>query len=208
MDVKEVLAVLSENVNDVEYSSLLYENPKEKKLLFLAAIFFVGYIAATFICTIVALFLATFSLVSLILYSLSIHAGNKDFIKNPIRFYVGELGKDIEIEHLRIEKLSNFSKDQLVDVKNILEFENLRFKSKVSLVAGALEKVGVFPSLLALFYAFHEYSTATESMIPPQIILGLMIGLYFGLFLTQRIINWQNYGIYLLNKALNLKSSP
>ena len=208
MDVKEVLAVLSEDVNDVEYSSLLYENPKEKKLLFLAAIFFVSYIAATFICTIVALFLATFFLVTLILYSLSIHAGNKNFIKNPIRFYVGELAKDIEIENLRLEKLSNFSKDQLIDVKNILEFEYSRFKSKVSLVAGAREKVGVFPSLLALFYAFHEYSTATESMIPPFVLLGLMIGLYFGLFLTQRIINWQNYGIYLLNKALNLKISP
>lgn len=206
MDVKEVLSVLSENVNDVEYSSLLYENPKEKKLLIFTVVFFVSYIFITFISIILALVLATLSLVFLTLYSLSTHAGNKDFIKNPIKFYVGELVKDIEIENSRIEKLSNFSKDQLLDVKNILEFENLRFKSKVSLVAGALEKVGVFPSLIALFYAFHEYSTATDSMIPPFVLLGLMIGLYFGLFLTQRIINWQNYGIYLLNKALNIKN--
>ncbi|WP_296593236.1 hypothetical protein [Methylophaga sp.] len=210
MDVKEVLSILSNNVNDIEYSSLLYENCKEKYLFFLALFFFGSYIIAAFFLPLLALAFATISLILFVLYSISSYVGSKEFIKNPIRFYVGELNEDLDIENVRMEKLSNYSKETLREVKDILEFENQRFTSKVSQIAGSINKVGMFPSILALLYAFHQHSTATdsESIIPALILLGFMMGFYFGLFLIQRIMSWQNYGIYLLNKALNLKIDP
>lgn len=70
---------------------------------------------------------------------------------------------------------------------------------------GAVDKVGIFPTLLALFYAIREYQNASESSLLVFIILGLILGLYSGLLLLKRILNWQENCIALLDKAIAIE---
>jgi hypothetical protein len=205
MEVKNIFSALSENVNDVKYSSILYKNSREKFLLFSAIIIYGIYLILISFCPLLSLIFATLFLILTLAYSASSFIGSKGFIMNPVLFYVSTLNDNIDNENIRMEKLSRFSHSALFEANKMLKFENKSLQSNISFIAGAIDKVGIFPSLLALFYAYHEYNSLTGSTLPALIILGLVMGFYFGLYLIQRIINWQNYGIYLLNKALNLK---
>ena len=73
-------------------------------------------------------------------------------------------------------------------------------------MVGTIDKVGIFPTFLALFYAFREYQHASKSSLLIFIILGLVLGLYSGGLLLKRVLNWHENCIALLDKAIDTKN--
>ncbi|MBE8232869.1 MAG: hypothetical protein HAW67_03980 [Endozoicomonadaceae bacterium] len=206
MEVKNIFTILSEDKKAISYSSLLFETRIEKNC-FIASIFFlmVYVILSVIDQRGLALVSALFAIVSHILYSIASFVNLKEFINHPIRGYVRDLHKGIEIEKEFLQNLSVFSNQALVEAKGIAEYEIVRIRNNISFLSGSIDKVGIFPSLLAFFYAYHEYQASPDTDILANLILGSFLGMYAGVLLIQRISNWQNRCVFLLNQAIELK---
>jgi len=207
MEVKKIFLVLSENEEAVSYTSFLFETPAEQKSLF-AFLAFVGlYILLLLLGhEALALLSALLSIFSLIFHSVASISKDKNFFLYPIKSYVAQLNKAIDSEAEIIQKLLEFSSEALCEAKSIAENERDRIKSNISFLSGSIDKVGIFPSFIAFFYAFHKYQASPESGVLAYVVLGVILGMYFGVLLLQRITSWQDNAVFLLNKTLLSKN--
>ena len=153
-----------------------------------------------------ALVSALLSILFLFFHSVASFTKGKEFFFYPIKSYVKKLNNGIDSEIEIYQKLKNFSCEALTEAKNITENERDRIKNNVTFLSGTIDKVGLFPSLLAFIYAFQKYQSSLESGMFAYVLLGLILGIYFGVLLLQQITNWQNNSIYLLNKTIQLKN--
>lgn len=204
MDVKEVFSILSNNKENVPYSSFLYETKSEKKAFTLFIRFGAIFLISSLFSPLIALISVAIAIFSLIGYTIFSFLSSRDFITNPIKYYVKACHEDLdEIEKLS-EQLSHFPYQVLTNAKQHFEFESIRLKNKVSFVVGSISKVGIFPTLIAFLYAVYEYQSKSDYLVP-FLMLGSIVGVYSGTLLIQRIINWQESCIYILEYALNTK---
>lgn len=206
-EVKKIFKVLSKKEKSVSYTSFLFETRIEKVSFFA----FLGFGSAYILLLLFgmegpALLSALFSILSLLFHSITSIAKDKEFLIYPIKSYVTLLYKGIDSENKILQKLSKFSCKSLSEAKSISENERDRIKNNISFLSGSIDKVGLFPSFLAFFYAFHKYQSSPESGLLANVLLGLILGMYLGVLLLQRITNWQINSIYLLSKAIQLKN--
>ena len=207
MEVKEIFLVLSKDEEDISYTSFLFETPAEKNSLFS----FLGFAGFYIFLLLIgeegfALISALLSILSLLFHSVASFTKDKEFFFYPIRSYVKQLNLGIDSETIIIKKLSEFSCEALSEAKKIAEYERDRIKNNISFLSGSIDKVGLFPSFLAFFYAFHKYQSSPESSMLANVLLGLILGMYFGVLLLQRITKWHNNTVYLLDKTIQLKN--
>ena len=203
MEVKEIFLILSEKEKEISYTSILFETKYEKISFFSFTFFGFLYLVLSIIgFKKIALIFAIISILSLIFHSISSFIKDKEFFHHPIKSYVKYLYEEIDFENEILRKLSGFSNDSLKEAKNIAEQEKMRMTTNISFLSGSIDKVGIFPSFLGLFYAYQQYQSATNSILP-NIILGLILGVYFGVLMLQKITNWHGGCVYILNKAIN-----
>ena len=206
MDIKDIFLILSENEEKVSYTSILFETTAEKITFIAFLVFFILYIVLiAFKFEFIALVSAFLSIASLLIHSVTSFIKTKQFLNYPIRSYVESLNKSLDSEKELIQTLIEFPVETLVEATNTAEFEMVRIKSNITFISGSIEKVGIFPSLLALFYAFHEYQASSSSSLLAYIILGAILGVYMGVILLKRMSSWQNGCIHLLNQAIKMK---
>ena len=204
MEVREIFELLSKETKEVLYTSFLYESRAEKFSSIGALLAYLVFIRASFSNTpSLALVAISLSLLSLISYSVISFLKDKDFVLNPIKYYVTQLHKKLDSEAELTTRLSCYSKCSLKRAKSIYEHEYSRINKKIVFIVGAIDKVGLFPSVLALVYALYQFQSASGSVIPSFILVASTMGLYIGVLLLKRITNWQEQCVYILNKAID-----
>lgn len=204
MDVKQIIDLLSGQTDDTHYSQFLFGSKAEKYVV-LSALFsyILFFISNIFRYEVLALVFILLVLVLMITYGLLSLLNIKKSLKNPVKDYAQQLKENIDIETELINKISTCNSKVLTQVKEIFEHESKRINERVVFLIGATEKVGIFPSIIAVAYAVYEFNVKAEFSFITNFIIGITIGLYLGVLLLKRIINWQKECIYLIDKALD-----
>lgn len=201
MDVKEIITLLSQT-KDIEYSALLFESNNEKYCLLGSSAAFLLLLFSQFMGWVYfALGFMIVTFVLLVAYSISSFVRDKAFIVNPISEYAKYLNQSVERDSELVKKLCGYNPADILKTKQIFEREFERINERMSFLVGASGKVGLFPSFLAIAYAFYEFNSKDEISLFSIILVGISIGLYLGVMLLTRIAHWQKECIYLLNDA-------
>jgi energy-coupling factor transporter transmembrane protein EcfT len=206
MEVEKIITLLSQT-EDIKYSGILFESNKEKCCVIGAFISYLVFIFAKFFGSMsLALLCMVLSLIFLVAHSFISFVRDKLFLLNPIKFYSKELIKNINIQSELVQELSSFNTENIRRAKLTFEREHERINERIAFLIGASDKVGVFPSFLAIAYAFYEFNPENGLSIFASILVGISVGLYLGVLLLKRITSWQKECVNLLEDALKIKS--
>jgi hypothetical protein len=207
MDVKQVIDLLSGQTDNTRYSEFLFGSTSEKYAALTALLSYIlFFISNIFKYEVLALVFILLALTLLIIYGLLSFLSIKKSLKNPIKDYAQQLKENIDIEVEIVNKLTKCELNVLSQVKEIFEHESNRINERVIFLIGASEKVGIFPSIIAVSYAVYEFNVKSEFSLISYIVIGITIGLYMGVLFLKRVISWQKECIYLIGKALKVHS--
>lgn len=137
MEVKEIFLILSKGSEDITYSSLIFETRAEKIAILCSLGFFILYIALiAFGYVGVALLFAVLTIIALFSYSIASFISSKNFLINPVKFYVEGIHEQIDAEKVLTGQLSIYSTESLSEAKNISERRNIRIKKQYFIYVG------------------------------------------------------------------------
>ncbi len=185
----QVCNILINELENKTFVELFYDNKFEKLILtiiglsvifFVSTIFFENTKNFAYISALVFLFF-------IFLYSLATSISSFLFIKNPVKFYLKNLIGNLKKESFVISQLSEKDPESLKATYERLEFESNKLNSRVCFLVGALDKVGIIPGLIALYFAFIEGTGESNFNNIPDVILTFLVGLYAGAFISRRI---------------------
>jgi len=98
-------------------------------------------------------------------------------------------------------KLKKFKSSELQLVIDRLNFDTNRIKSRLGLLVGAIERLGIVPFIIALFFTSHKFLTSDPMSSKYTIGLFLISGIYFGALMCSRALLRFEYFKLVLNDA-------
>ena len=104
-----------------------------------------------------ALVLVALSQISALLYQLSFVFGAFKILKEPTRHFLEPVTRSSAKDYDLALSLLRFDKAQLEYAKNRLLLECEQIKSRVNLLVGAIDKVGILPVAVTWFLAAYKY---------------------------------------------------
>ena len=105
----------------------------------------------------IALVFVALSQISALLYQLSIIFQGFKVLKEPARHFLEPVTKSSAQDFELATSLSRFEESQLEYAKNRLLLECEQMKSRVSILVGAIEKVGILPVAVTWVLAAYKY---------------------------------------------------
>ncbi|UXH99936.1 hypothetical protein [Photobacterium sp. TY1-4] len=188
---QDIVTVLVKNDSVSNLADYFYSNPVEKYSLRLAILFaFISLPLIYFdIQKEVAGWLSLIAGALFILYSIASFVWNLRYIAMPTRSYFIDLQKRIESEEKLIKELSAENSYQLDELLRRLNFERERLRSRVGFLIGAIDKLGLFPAILALYLTYVKTTNDISLDNIPYPLLSFIVGIYVGCFLVKSIID-------------------
>lgn len=154
-----------------------------------------------------ALILVLLAQLAGILFQLSFAFEAFKFFKAPTRHFLEPITKSSVRDYELAEYFSRFTESQLYYVKERLLLESKHIHSRVSLLVGALDKVGIIPVLVTWILASFKY-IASGSIVFEQIdwlVYGLL-GLYLISLPILFFIHQLERYLLLVNTAIEIKA--
>lgn len=204
MDTKKVIETLKSLKSSDHSLAFVAENKTQKYSLFAGIVLYFAFIVLTVIKQpIAALICAALSLSVISIYPINTAYHSRKSLADPVGEYIEGLQLGLEREQKVILDLKDFSVETLIEVKENLEFEIKRLNMGVSIFVGAIEKLGLFPSFIALLYGVTKISDESEFI--SKVLVGFTIGLYIGISQGKRIIAWLNLCVFVLGQTIKSK---
>src|SRR5690554_1746829 len=202
----EILELLEQEVEQAPFSKYFFENRVEKYFLVISGIAFLcmipllaieslkafGYVAGALFILGVLFYLVAQAIGALILF------------RSPLRGYVKRLKKRLPAQSGFIEKLAYHEPEVLRDTAVIIASDVERLSRRVSLLIGVVEKVGIVPAGLALYYATYKHFYTEQGGNLPDFVLAFVCGLYVGAFISHKLIESLRIRIGWLQKAAEI----
>lgn len=192
--------ILISETEEASFTGFFYENNFEKFCLIL-----IGVSVLAFLVTIpfdkskIFAYGAAFAfLILVLLFTLSNAISTLRSLQAPVTTYISGLDSTLKKESETISKLSGKDPSDLKAAYERLEFECEKLKARVSFMVGALDKVGIFPGIIALYFAYVKSTGAQDLSSAPDFVLALLIGLYVGAFIAKHIIHKLEKMIFIL----------
>lgn len=193
-----------------------YLNPFQKWMFWLMFIFFCIAILVALSTKVqvfswqkpVALILVLLAQITGIFYQLSFVFEAFKIFKTPTRHFLEPITESAVRDFNLAESFSRFSESQLYYAKERLSLESAHMKSRVNLLVGALDKVGIVPVLVAWLMASYKY-IANGTIAFEQIdwlvygLLGLYLVMLPILFFAHKLERY----LLLVNTALEIKAN-
>ncbi|MCZ4279843.1 hypothetical protein O4H49_03575 [Kiloniella laminariae] len=155
---------------------------------------------------IIANFLVVISQVAGILYQFSFLFLLSELIRRPTRHFLSRVAESASKDYELANELSHFSMLQLNYTKDRLILECRNFRSRVGMLIGALEKIGVVPVFLSLFFSITNIPSENA-----EVIMGLewlpygVIALYVMVVCVSFFAHKLERYILLLSTAIEIK---
>jgi hypothetical protein len=156
----------------------------------------------------IALILVLLAQITGLLYQLSFVFEAFKIFKAPTRHFLEPVTESSVRDFELAESFSRFTESQLYYAKERLSLESTHMRSRVNLLVGALDKVGIIPVLVAWILASYKY-IADGSIVFEQIdwlVYGLL-GLYLVtlpiLFFAHKLERY----LLLVNTAIEIKAN-
>ena len=155
-----------------------------------------------------ALVLALWAQISGLLYQLSFVFEAFKVFKAPARHFLEPVTESSVRDFELAESFSRFTESQLYYAKERLSLESRHMRARISLLVGALDKVGIIPVFIVWVLAFYKY-IANGSIIFEQIdwlVYGLL-GLYLVTLPILFFVHKLERYLLLVNTAVEIKAS-
>lgn len=128
------------------------------------------------------------------------------FIKKSIHQPHQNLEQLLSHEIKIVRKLTTFDSIYLNYILSFLESELTRIKSRVGILIGILDHIGILPASISAVQILNSLSNHGQSSLL-DFVAYVLIGLYVAYLFVFRIIEKLNYSIYLIKKAIKIKES-
>lgn len=122
-------------------------------------------------------------------------------IIKPVNVYLSMLFKKIEREEKLLNLLVDYPVEEIEKTINKLKYEKGSILSGVGFLLGALEKVGIVPTLIAFYFSYSKSGDELLNSDTSQTILAILVGIYVSVFIAKHIFDWIEHKIYLLELA-------
>ncbi|WP_355662292.1 hypothetical protein [Halomonas salifodinae] len=155
-----------------------------------------------------ALILALMAQITGLLYQLSFVFEAFKIFKAPARHFLEPVTESSVRDFELAVSFSRFSESQLYYAKERLSLESKHMRARVSLLVGALDKVGIIPVLIAWIFASYKY-IADGSITFEQIdwlVYGLL-GLYLVTLPILFFVHKLERYLLLVNTAMEIKAN-
>jgi hypothetical protein len=156
----------------------------------------------------IALILVLLAQISGLLYQLSFVFEAFKIFKAPARHFLEPVTESSVRDFELAESFSRFTESQLYYAKERLSLESKHMRSRISLLVGALDKVGIIPVLVAWILASYKY-IADGSIAFEQIdwlVYGLL-GLYLVTLPILFFVHKLERYLLLVNTAIEIKAN-
>jgi hypothetical protein len=194
----------------------VFFNPFQKYTFLLMFLFFITALIVALSTRIevypwqkpVALILVLLCLLSYIAYQISFIFEACKIFKVPTKKFLEPVTKSAVKDFELAASFSRFTNSQLYYAKERLSLETTQMKSRVAMLLGVLEKVGIVPVLVTWILAFYKY-LANNTVVFEQIdwlVYGLLC-LYLVAFLALIFIHKLERYLLLINTAIEIKAN-
>lgn len=207
-EVNELIKFISSSEKLYRFNNIFKQEKKEE--FFTKTTMFSGIIAAVlliidFNTTLSLLALLVFLFSSVIFILLSSVSIRRSFFM-PLNEYFELFNIRMKQKEEYISKLNKFSVHALKAVKKGMETDLQQLQNRTSFLVGSIKKVGLFPAFIAIFLASFQFS---EKISPnfSNILIALIVGMYLGVFLIQKLSNSLELQILFLNESIEYKLS-
>ncbi len=87
-----------------------------------------------------------------------------------------------------VQRLTSYDSWNLKQAKLRLEFEAERLEKRIGALVGSMDKLGLFPAIIALYIAYAKTFGTTSFAEIPYMLLGFIAGLYLAAFSAVNVI--------------------
>lgn len=143
-------------------------------------------------------------LIFIMIYTLAFYIGQFKYILIPVKAYVSDFAKKIESEKKLVDEISKYSSQSIKAAQLRIEFEIEQLHSRVGFLLGVMDKLGIIPSLIALYLSYAKIMNDPTLEKIPTVLLGLLVGVYLGAFFAKNISSKLSLMSVLLKQALEL----
>lgn len=139
-----------------------------------------------------------------VIYSLINGRKNTAGFVNPLSGFAEIWEERLKAREEYIELLSKFSTEKLKIAANTIESHIARIEKTLGIVMGAVNKAGVIPAGVALYYTGSKIVSDSDDYIA-RIVMMFVVGLYFGAILGYRITGVLERNLECLKAAIALR---
>ncbi|PAJ73340.1 hypothetical protein CJF42_16240 [Pseudoalteromonas sp. NBT06-2] len=125
-------------------------------------------------------------------------------VKNPTKDILEPIVQALEPQVELTNKLTSFKSIQLQQAIDRLNYDSQRIKSRLGLMVGAIERLGIVPFLIALFFTAHKFFTTEQMSSNYTIGLSLISGIYIGVLMCTSALQRFEYFKLVLSDAKNI----
>jgi len=110
-------------------------------------------------------------------------------LKNPSYDFFKPIMKDISLHTSLVDKFSTFQSYELSQSIRRLTYDIERTKGRMGFLVGAIEKLGIIPYCITLYFALSNFLDKNEGSTIYIYALAFLFGLYGGVIVTLKIID-------------------
>ncbi|MDO6507031.1 hypothetical protein Q4506_09525 [Colwellia sp. 4_MG-2023] len=208
MKVNEIVEELIDEVTASNIIARLYDNKVQKwSLVIIGVCIFIGLV--TFFIdskSIVIGVVMIISLLMVIIFSVNNTFLQMKYMLAPAKEYLSELHSRINRESMLVQRLTSYDSWSLCKAKQRLIFEADKLENRIGALVGALNKLGLFPALIALYIAIAKVFGSTNFTDIPYLLLAFVAGLYLAAFSAVNIIGRLREYAFIIGIAEDLRN--
>lgn len=146
------------------------------------------------------------SLLMVIVFSVNNTIVQMKYVLSPAKEHLSDLSARAEQESILVQRLTMYDSWNLKQAKQRLQFEADRLESRIGALVGAMDKLGLFPAIIALYIAYSKTFGVDSFGEIPYWLLGFIAGLYLAAFSVVNVIGRLRAYSFIIEIAEGLSS--
>ena len=208
MKTKEIIEELIKEEKPFDIFSSVYDNKLQKWSLVVIGICIIISLITYFVSPnsfVLGLTMIT-ALLMVIIFSINNTFSQLKYLLSASKEHLHELSIRVEQETRLIQRLTAYDSWSLSQAKGRLNFEADRLEKRIGALVGAMEKLGLFPAIIALYIACAKTLGSTNFTDIPYLLLGFVAGIYLAAFSAVNIIGRLRAYSFIIEIAEDLSS--
>ena len=128
------------------------------------------------------------ALLMVIIFSVNNTIIQMKYVLSPAQEHLSDLSLRAEQESILVQRLTMYDSWNLKQAKQRLQFEADRLEKRIGALVGAMDKLGLFPAIIALYIAYSKTFGVDSFTEIPYLLLGFIAGLYLAAFSAVNVI--------------------
>lgn len=201
---QRALEILLKNEESKKLAGLFYNNPVEKYSLRIGILCIIFAMPLVYfdLSRILGGLMSLTGAALLIIYSLASFLHNLPDMLTPAKSYFKDLTKRIDAENDLVAELAALPINQLEITRKRLQFEKEKITSRICFLVGAIDKLGIIPAVLALYFTYIKTLDGSKLEALPYPVLSFIAGIYIGCILLKHVLDQIEHTCFAIEVAV------